>query len=114
MRNYKGGPLMMGQRLKELRRNAKNSMSQLAFAEEIGTCLGNISKIEQGLRFPTMEILYDYMNYFDEDANLLCGCDIENQNREDSIDARLEKLPPAVRDYLTVICVEMIEKCPFR
>lgn len=54
------------------------------------------------------------MNYFDEDANLLCGCDIENQNREDSIDARLEKLPPAVRDYLTVIFVEMIEKCPFR
>ena len=25
-----------------------------------------------------MEILYDYMNYFDGDANLLCGCDIEN------------------------------------
>ena len=114
MRNYKCDPLMMGQRLKELRRNAKNSMSQLAFAEEIGTCLGNISKIEQGLRFPTMEILYDYMNYFDGDANLLCGCDIENQNREDSIDAKLEKLPPAVRDYLTVIFVEMIEKCPFR
>ena len=114
MRNYKCDPLMMGQRLKELRRNAKNSMSQLVFAEEIGTCLGNISKIEQGLRFPTMEILYDYMNYFNGDANLLCGCDIENQNREDSIDARLEKLPPAVRDYLTVIFVEMIEKCPFR
>ena len=75
MRNYKCDPLMMGQRLKELRRNAKNSMSQLAFAEEIGTCLGNISKIEQGLRFPTMEILYDYMNYFDGDENLLCGCD---------------------------------------
>lgn len=36
-------------------------------------------------KFPTMEILYDYMNYFDGDANLLCGCDIENQNREDSI-----------------------------
>lgn len=35
MRNYKGNSLMMGQRLKELRRNAKNSMSQLAFAEEI-------------------------------------------------------------------------------
>ena len=68
MRNYKCDPLMMGQRLKELRRNAKNSMSQLEFAEEIGTCLGNISKIEQGLRFPTMEILYDYMNYFDGDT----------------------------------------------
>ena len=54
------------------------------------------------------------MNYFDGDANLLCGCDIENQNREDSIDARLEKLPLAVRDYLTVIFVEMIEKCPFQ
>ena len=35
MRNYKCDPLMMGQRLKELRRNAENSMSQLAFAEEI-------------------------------------------------------------------------------
>ena len=35
MRNYKCDPLMMGQRLKELRRNAKNSMSQLAFAEEM-------------------------------------------------------------------------------
>ena len=51
MRNYICDPLMMGQRLKDLRRNAKNSMSQLEFAEEIGTCLGNISKIEQGLRF---------------------------------------------------------------
>ena len=44
------------------------------------------------------------MNYFDGDANLLCGCDIENQNREYSIDARLEKLPPSVRNYLTGIC----------
>ena len=42
MRNYKCDPLMMGQRLKELRRNAKNSMSQLAFAEEIGTRGGPI------------------------------------------------------------------------
>lgn len=42
MRKYKCDPLMMGQRLKDLRRNAKNSMSQLEFAEEIGICLGNI------------------------------------------------------------------------
>lgn len=55
MRNYICDPLMMGQRLKDLRRDAKNSMSQLEFAEEIGTCLGNISKIEQGLIF-----LFDY------------------------------------------------------
>ena len=114
MKNYKCDPLMMGQRLKDLRRNAKNSMSQLAFAEEIGTCLGNISKIEQGLRFPTMEILYDYMNYFDGDANLLCGCDIEDQNMEDSVDARLEKLPLTVRNYLTAIFIEMIEKYPIQ
>ncbi|MBO5303976.1 MAG: hypothetical protein J6A92_08000 [Lachnospiraceae bacterium] len=40
MRNYKCDPLLMGQRLKDLRRNVKNSMSQLAFAEEIRTCLG--------------------------------------------------------------------------
>ena len=112
MRNYKSNPLMMGQRLKDLRRNAVNSMSQLVFAEEIGTCLGNISKIEQGLRFPTMEILYDYMNYFDGDANMLCGCDVEEVHIEDSIDARLEKLPPAVREYLTAIFVDMIEKYP--
>ena len=52
-------------------------------------------------------------NYFDGDENLLCGCD-GNQNREDSIDARLEKLPPAVRDYLTVIFVEMIENYPIQ
>ena len=36
MRNYKSNPLMMRQRLKDLRRNAVNSMSQLEFAEEIG------------------------------------------------------------------------------
>ena len=113
MRNYKCDQLMMGQRLKDLRRNAKNSMSQLEFAEEIGTCLGNISKIEQGLRFPTMEILYDYMNYFDGDANLLCGCD-GNQNRKDSIDVRLEKLSPVARNYLTAIFVEMIENYPIQ
>ena len=114
MRNYKCDPLMMGQRLKELRRNAKNSMTQLEFAEECGTCLGNISKIEQGLRFPTMEILYDYMNYFDGDANSLCGCDREDVHREDSIDAKLEKLPQEARVYLTGIFVEMINKYPIQ
>ena len=114
MRNYKCDPQMMGQRLKELRRNAKNSMSQLEFAEESGICLGNISKIEQGLRFPTIEILYDYMNYFDGDANTLCGCDSDDLQREDSIDAKLEKLPSEAREYLTGVFLEMIKKYPIK
>lgn len=64
MKNYKCDPLIMGQRLKELRRNTKNSMSQLAFAEEIGTCLGNISKIEWKKRGDCVISLCPGYNYW--------------------------------------------------
>ena len=45
--------MTIGQRLKDARINSKNGMTQLGFAEEIGVCVSNISKTEQGLRYHT-------------------------------------------------------------
>ena len=61
--------------------NFSNEVYFLCFF--VGDSLGQESHLFRILKRKT--ILYDYMNYFDGDANLLCGCDIENQNREDSI-----------------------------
>lgn len=58
-------------------------MRSIFYAFFVGDSLGQDSHLFRILKRKT--ILYDYMNYFDGDANLLCGCDIENQNREDSI-----------------------------
>ena len=109
MRNYKCDAMVIGQRLKDARLNSKRGITQLGFAEEIGVCVSNISKTEQGLRMPTIDLLFEYMNYFDKDANELLGIYDGGKN---SIDARLEKLPPDVRKYLFDIFVEMIEKFP--
>ena len=51
MRNYKCDAMAIGQRLKDARLSSKKGMTQLGFAEEIGVCVSNISKTEQGLRF---------------------------------------------------------------
>ena len=109
MRNYKCDAMAIGQRLKDARLNSKRAMTQLGFAEEIGVCVSNISKTEQGLRMPTIDLLFEYMNYFDKDANELFGI---YDGEKNSIDARLEKLPPYTRKYLFEIFVEMIEKFP--
>ena len=112
MRNYKCDAMIIGQRLKDVRMNGKNGMTQLNFAEEIGVYVSNISKIEQGVRLPSIEILYEYMNHFDVDANRLLGCDEMNQKKQESIDNRLEMLPLEVREYLTCVIGEMINRYP--
>ncbi|MBR4982933.1 MAG: helix-turn-helix transcriptional regulator [Lachnospiraceae bacterium] len=73
MRNYKCDAMVIGQRLKDARLSSKKGMTQLGFAEEIGVCVSNISKTEQGLRLPTIDLLFEYMNYFDKEANELLG-----------------------------------------
>ena len=112
MRDYKCDAMIIGQRLKDARMGSKNGMTQLNFAEEIGVYVSNISKIEQGVRLPSIEILYEYMNHFDVDANQLLGCDEMNQKKQDSIDSRLALLPPEVREYLTSVIWEMINRYP--
>ena len=112
MRNYKCNAMMIGQRLKEARMNNKTGMTQLNFAEEIGVYVSNISKIEQGLRLPSIEILYEYMNHFDVDANQLLGCDPVNRYEQVSIDNKIAALPNEAREYLTVVILEMINRYP--
>ena len=108
MRNYRCDALELGQRLKDARLHARKGMTQLRFAEEIGVCVSNISKVEQGVRMPTLDLLFEYMNYFDKDANELLGvCGAQN-----SIDAKLIKLPPEARQYLIRIFAEMIDRYP--
>ena len=53
--------MAIGQRLKDARLSSKKGMTQLGFAEEIGVCVSNISKTEQGLRFPTIDLLFEYI-----------------------------------------------------
>ena len=114
MRDYKCDAMIIGQRLKDTRMSSKNGMTQLNFAEEIGVYVSNISKIEQGVRLPSIEILYEYMNLFDVDANRLIGCDEMNQKKQQSIDGRLAVLPPEVREYLTSLIWEMINRYPLQ
>ena len=54
MRNYKCDATAIGQRLKDARLSSKKGMTQLGFAEEIGVCVSNISKTEQGLLLPKL------------------------------------------------------------
>ena len=110
MRKYKCDAMAIGQRLKDARLSSKKGMTQLGFAEEIGVCVSNISKTEQGLRLPTIDLLFEYMNYFDKEANELLGSYGDGQN---SIDSRLAKLPPEARQYLHGIFMDMIDitKC---
>ena len=61
------------------------------------------------MRLPTMDLLFEYMNYFDKEANELLGIYGEGQN---SIDSRLANLPPEARQYLQRIFMEMIDKYP--
>jgi len=109
VRNYKCDAMAIGQRLKDARLSSKKGMTQLGFAEEIGVCVSNISKTEQGLRLPTIDLLFEYMNYFDKEANELLGSYGDGQN---SIDSRLAKLPPEARQYLHGIFMDMIDKYP--
>lgn len=109
MRNYKCDAMAIGQRLKDARLSSKKGMTQLGFAEEIGVCVSNISKTEQGLRLPTIDLLFEYMNYFDKEANELLGTYGDDQN---SIDSHLAKLPPEARQYLHSIFMDMIDKYP--
>ena len=109
MRNYKCDAMAIGQRLKDARLSSKKGMTQLGFAEEIGVCVPNISKTEQGLRLPTIDLLFEYMNYFDKEANELLGTYGDGQN---SIDSRLAKLSPEARQYLHSIFMDMIDKYP--
>ena len=54
-------------------------------------------------------LLFEYMNYFDKEANELLGTYGDGQN---SIDSRLAKLPPEARQYLHSIFMDMIDKYP--
>ena len=56
-----------------------------------------------------MDLLFEYMNYFDKEANELLGIYGEGQN---SIDSRLANLPPEARQHLQRIFMEMIDKYP--
>ena len=64
MRDYKCDAMIIGQRLKDARMSSKKGMTQLNFAEEIGVYVSNISKIEQGVRLPSIEILYGPVSRF--------------------------------------------------
>lgn len=112
MRNYECDPVKIGQRLKEVRTKGNRAMTQLGFAEEVGTFVSNISKIEQGQRYPGVELLFDYMNYFEVDANYLLGCETENGAVEKSIDYKLSKLPLEAQKYLKHVFMEMIKNYP--
>lgn len=110
MTKYVCDSLIIGERLKQARRESVNSMSQLDFALEIGVCVTAISKVEQGQRLPRLDMIVDYMNYFDLDVTSLF---IEDENwQEESIDYRLSKLPAETRKYLKEVFIKMLDDFP--
>lgn len=110
MRNYTCDPETIGNNLKRARLNAAKPMTQLDFALEVGLTDSVIGRIERGLRYPTIEILFDYMNKFNVDANVLLGCEpfpeVEACN---SVDARLQELDDKTRMHLYKVFMEMID-----
>lgn len=107
MTKYVCDSLIIGERLKQARRDSANTMSQLEFSMEIGVCVTMISKVEQGQRLPRLDMIVDYMNYFDLDVTSLF---IESEEwRDDSIDYRLAKLPAETRKYLKEVFIKMLD-----
>lgn len=110
MRNYTCNPETIGSNLKRARLSAAKSMTQLDFALEVGLTDSVIGRIERGLRYPTIEILFDYMNKFDVDANVLLGCESFPEVEPcDSVDARLQALDDKTKAHLYKVFMEMID-----
>ena len=101
---------MLGERMKEARLSSRNHLSQLEVAVELGLHESTISKYEQGLRMPPLDVIYAYMHLFGVDANQLLGAAGGKQKL--SIEQRLSALTPAARQYLTEVFNNMIDKCP--
>ena len=102
--------MMLGVRMKEARLNSRNHLTQLEVAVELGVHVSTISKYEEGIRRPPVNVIYAYMQLFGVDANQLIGT-VEGQQKI-SIEQRLSTLTPAARRYLMEVFNILIDKCP--
>ncbi len=109
MTNYVCDPVELGARLKEARMNTKAEFTQIDFAEEVGITPAVIRRVEQGVQFPKIDLLMDYINFCDVDANYLLGI---SEEASYGIDKKLELLSPIARRYLLQVFNEMIDIFP--
>lgn len=63
--------MFLGYRLKELRQ--QKNISQTELGNLLGVTKVSISGYERGTRIPSMEVLYDILNFFDVSADYLLG-----------------------------------------
>ncbi len=110
MKHYVCDSKKIGENLRCARVDAVHPMTQLEFALEIGYDESAISRIERGVRYPTVEILFEYMNKFQVDANQLLGCEEHSEGTiRESVDARLSKLDMQTQAYLLEVFNKMID-----
>ena len=109
MTKFECNSLIIGERLKEVRRKSPQHFTQVELAEELGISVSLLSKLEEGDRSLGLDILSAYVNQFNVDPNYLLGY---SEAPIGSIDARLSKLCPKVRRYLEAAFITMIDEFP--
>lgn len=99
--------LNVGQAIRAIRQNKNMTVKQLSAA--VGKCPEHISRIENGTRKISIDMLVDLMNALDADANSILAVPMDNLK---SIDTELRKLPKVQQDYLSNLFMDMIAHFP--
>lgn len=99
--------LKVGQAIRTMRQNKKLTVKQLSAL--VGKCPEHISRIENGTRKISIDMLVDLMNALDADANSILAVSMDNLK---SIDVELRRLPKEQQDYLSNVFMEMIAHFP--
>ena len=99
--------LKVGQAIRTMRQNKKLTVKQLSAL--VGKCPEHISRIENGTRKISIDMLVDLMNALDADANSILAVSMDNLK---SIDVELRRLPKEQQDYLSTVFMEMIAHFP--
>lgn len=100
---YMNGPV-----IRRIRKDRNLTLNQVSY--ETGISVSTLEHVEQGERNLTLTTMFALMNVFDVDANTLLELDERKLIKVNSIDARLEELPKAQREYLTNTFTFMINQ----
>ena len=104
---------IVGSAIRRLRTERHMSISKLAEAVERSPA--HLNMVELGNRKISFDLLYALMTVFDTDANHVLGLSWEGEaakpeaGKGDSVDAKLQKLRPEQRAYLTKLFFDILD-----
>ena len=85
----------------------RKGWTQEKLSEKMNRSVSFVTKVENGYLGKANDVIYEFMEALDIDANTIFACDQSN-----SIDLKLARMKPEVRAYFSKIFLEMIEKYP--